>query len=85
MRHLPDEWFSRQPDLANMQESFVRDTRHNIVAYTCGLRDGRRLRADLNNDRSIEKISIDGKVDAVWMKAYAALPADQVPVRGVLH
>jgi|ERR1700733_9618873 len=66
-----DEWFSRQPDAKGMCEKFIRDGHQNVVAYTCQLKSGKTVTADLNKDFSISKISIDGKPDILWQDAYS--------------
>jgi hypothetical protein len=43
---------------------------NQIIAYTCMLSDGRKLRADLENHLAIKSISIDGKPEFDWYYAY---------------
>jgi hypothetical protein len=71
-----DEWFPRQPDVNNLQEKFETDDHHNVIAYKCKLKDGRIVRAALNEDLSISGISVDGKTDKLWQDAYVESPSN---------
>lgn len=65
-----DEWSLRQPDYNKLQEKLLEDASGKAAAYTCRLKSGKRVRAQLKEDTSIESIIVDGVVDKLWQEAY---------------